>query len=138
MSDMNNMTAHQLIEMLTSGIRNLTLEIEEVDVKNKPHAASKAKQCYTNAYRYIDKHYAEHGTFVLGYYIMHDLPIEHAWVKVGTQHFDVTLTPNPGDTYVKVIEVPKEMLYAFISQEGHAPDLYSLNRFAGMSKNKKT
>jgi hypothetical protein len=48
----------------------------------------KAKQCFTNAYRI--SLFNEDVSYVEGIVLLGDIPIEHAWNKIGEIHFDVT------------------------------------------------
>lgn len=125
----------EMIGMMTSGLRHLDVDIEMVEVLHKSHSRSEKKQCYNNSYRFVSDHYSQHPKYVLGYVFLHgSIPIEHAWVSVNEHYFDVTLDPGNDDVYVKVVEVPEALLLDYINQQGHAPDLNSLNRFVGARK----
>ena len=120
-----------LLKVMTSNIKNLDLNIQHVVVKEKPHGRSQKKQCYNNSWRYIQDNLKDKAQYVLGYVFFRGLPIEHAWVRVGKQHYDVTLTPDENHIYYSVYEVPEEKLTAYVVAEGSAPDLYSLSKFKG-------
>lgn len=124
----------QLLAMMTSGLKNLDVGLKQVVVKHKPHKRSAKKECYNNSWRYIQDHYNEKAKYILGYLLYMGVPIEHAWVKVGTEHFDVTLDPKNDDEYWQVCEVPDDLLAQYVDVEGHAPDLYALNRFNAPKK----
>lgn len=125
--------AGEIIKMMTGNLHHLDVNVKHVIVKVKSHARSEKKQCYNNSWRYIQDNYKEDAQYILGYVIVHGIPIEHAWVKVGGQHFDVTLSDSDA-TYYEVVEVPQAQLDAYVEKEQHAPDLYSLNRFASKKK----
>ena len=118
----------ELLKLMTSNLKGLDIDIKHVVVKAKPHGRSQKKQCYNNSWRYIQDH---EGVYVLGYVFFRGLPIEHAWVRIGKQHYDVTLTPDDDHIYYSVYEVPEEKLNAYVVANGSAPDLYSLSRFKG-------
>lgn len=114
--------------MITSGLK-LDLDVKHVVVKSKHFGRSAKKECYNNSWRYIQDNYKEKAKYILGYVFVHGVPIEHAWVKVGSQHFDVTLDDAEKSTYYQVIEVPDDLLSEYVDKSHYAPDLYSLNRF---------
>mgnify|MGYP003576831144 CR=1 FL=1 len=127
-----------IINHMVSNLHYLGTKVEEVKVKYKKHPQSQPKQCFNNAWRHVIDHPGS--TYVLGYYMyMGQIPIEHAWVKEGNGYLDVTLDEKKiksSDAYMKVIEVPRELLDEYVNAKQHAPDLFALNRFLG-DKSKK-
>lgn len=107
----------------------LTQTPEEVTVMIKKHAKSRMKACFNNASNYVLAH--KNCSYVLGYYLFHGLPIEHAWVRQGDFYLEITLNDHhEGDRYFKVIELSPEQLKeinAFNRQKG--PDFYAYSRF---------
>lgn len=126
------MDSMDLIRMMTSNIRHLDVNIQEVKVLHKPHPHAQQKDCFNNSFRAMGS--GDDDKYVLGYLLFNagdsEIPIEHAWVKQHGQYFDVTLDPKD-QKYISLVEIDIETLNDYASEEGHAPDLYSLNRFLG-------
>jgi len=118
-----------MISMVTQGIRFVELDPKEVEVKFKKHQHAKQKDCFNNAFRHLSDH--PHAKFVFGYVFYHGIPIEHAWVKEGTVHYDVTLDPKGQDGYVSLVEYDFNEVMEFVDAFGHAPSLFDMNRFLG-------
>lgn len=124
--------------MMSSQLRYLDVDIKEVKVGYKPHKKSKQKDCYNNAYRELTDHLSPDSRYVLGY-LMHasgdqHIPIEHAFVFDGNSYWDVTLDPRPEDEYISLVELTMGEVMDFVNENGHAPDLYAMNRFNGTKK----
>jgi hypothetical protein len=107
--------------------------VEQVTVNYLEFDRSEPKDCYNNAFRFISDNWSHDITYILGYTLVHGIPIQHAWVKVDGQHLDVTLDPGT-NLYFKVIEVSKVHLLAYVNDHHHAPDLYDINRFSRRGK----
>ena len=128
------MNTLDLIKMMTSNLKHLDVNLQEVKVKDAGSGRGTPKNCFNNAYlrRQGDDLY------VLGY-LLHStgdqhIPIEHAWIKRGDEYIDVTIKVREEDSYVSVVELTYEDIEGYVGQYGHAPDLYSINRFVGDKK----
>ena len=116
-----------MVKMVSQGIRHLTLDIKEVDVKFKKMAGTQKKQCFNNAFKALTGH--PDSKYVLGYVFLHSIPIEHAWVKEGDTYYDVTLDPAKQHGYVSVAEFSLDEIMPYVDKHGHSPSLYDINRF---------
>lgn len=132
------MNSIELVTMMSAQLRYLDVDIKEVVVRHKTHPQSRQKDCYNNSWRELSDHQTDESRYVLGY-LMHlagssHIPIEHAFIKHGKDYFDVTIDPKPGDEYISLVELVWDDVMAFVDKFGHAPDLYSMNRFMGTRK----
>lgn len=123
----NLLESPNLVTVMTQGIKNLALDIKLVKPDYLKMPGAKAKNCFNNAYRYVMAH--PESRYILGYALIHGVPIEHAWVRSGDQHIDVTLDPEKMEQYYEVLEVYPNTLLRYVVKNSHAPDLFSLNRF---------
>ena len=128
-----NKESTNLINMLTSRLSHLEVNIKEIPVSSIPYSRSIKKECFNNCYRYLMDTYQSGSTYILGYVLIHGVPIEHAWVKTADGYYDVTLS-QPNLVYIAVTEVSLDLLTHFVSEKGHSPDLCELNRFQGRKK----
>ena len=125
-----SMDADSIIKMMTQGIRNVNLDIKELNnVKFKKQSGSQKKQCFNNSFKAMTGH--PNSKYVLGYVMYKGIPIEHAWIKEGEQYFDVTLDPKQQDGYVSVYESDFDSISEYVDKYQSAPSLYDLNRFFG-------
>lgn len=93
-----------------------------------PYRRAIPKQCYNNAYRFISDNTSSPYKYVLGYYFLNgSIPIEHAWVKIGKKHFDVTLKSISGDCfYVELESLALDELYEFVAVHKYPPSMFDL------------
>lgn len=95
---------------------------ELVDVKIRPYSKSKAKNCFRNAASYVINTIGS--SYILGYYVFHDVPIEHAWVY-DDGYYDVTLKKAEGQ-YYKLVQLEfKDLVIALNKNHNYDIDLYS-------------
>lgn len=122
----------EFIRMMTRGLVHLDLNVQPAHVKTARNPAARPKACFNNAYLYLlGKSRSDEDRYVLGYTFVRGIPIEHAWVKVGGQQYDVTLEAERQDGYAEVVQVPLDVIVAFVAKHEFAPSLYDLNRFMG-------
>lgn len=121
-----------LVKMVTQGIKHVKVEPKEVDVKFKKVVGAQKKQCFNNAFKALTGH--PDSKYVLGYVFLHNIPIEHAWIKEGDIYYDVTLDPAKQHGYVSVSEFSMSDIMSYVDKHGHSPSLYDLNRFKGSEK----
>lgn len=124
-----NSSPEAIIKMMTSGLKNLDIKIKHVGVEFSLHARARPKECFNNAYKYVADNFDKSPIYILGFIFYRGIPIEHAWVKDGNRHIDVTINTEDNE-YFKVVEVPTDLLLAYVGEKMHAPDLQHLNRFA--------
>ena len=116
-----------LVKMVTQGIKRVKVDPKEVDVKFKKMVGAQKKQCFNNAFKALTGH--PDSKYVLGYVFLHNIPIEHAWVKEGDTYYDVTLDPEKQHGYVSVSEFSLDDIMPYVDKHGHSPSLYDINRF---------
>lgn len=116
-----------MVKMVTQGIKHVKTEPKEVEVKFKKIAGAQKKQCFNNAFKTLSGH--PDYKYVLGYVFLHNIPIEHAWIKEGDTYFDVTLDPTKNQAYVSVSEFSLNDIMPYVDKHGHSPSLYDINRF---------
>lgn len=116
-----------LVRMVTQGIRHIELDVKEVNVKFKKMVGAQKKQCFNNAFKALSGH--PESKYVLGYVFLHNVPIEHAWIKEGDTYYDVTLDPAKQHGYVSVSEFSLDDIMPYVDKHGHSPSLYDINRF---------
>ena len=117
-----------LVKLLTTNFKNIEVKPELVEPTYKHSIQSQPKDCFNNAFREL---IGQPGTtYILGYVFLHEVPIEHAWIKHKDQHFDVTFPPEDNHTYISIIELKLAELMPFIEKHGFSPSLYDLNRFS--------
>jgi hypothetical protein len=116
-----------LVKLLTQNIKNLEVKPELVKPAYKYSSQSEPKDCFNNAFREMSTNIG--ATYILGYVFLHELPIEHAWIKHKDQHFDVTFPPEEQHTYFSVYELSLKDLMPFIEKHGYSPSIFDLNRF---------
>jgi hypothetical protein len=124
----SSLNSNDIISMLVENLKNLRVQVEEVEIKYKPYHSSVAKDCYNNCFRYMSNEFTSRVQYILGYIVIHGVPIEHAWVEIDGTHYDVTIKPQESK-YYKVMTVCGGDLFAFVNTKHHAPDLFALNRF---------
>lgn len=123
-----------LVKMMTQQLRFLEIDLKEVNVEYRKSAMSRKKECFNNSFKALSGH--PDSLYVLGYVFLHNIPIEHAWIKEGDRYFDVTLDPEKQHGYVSVVEIPFDKVMEYIDKHSSAPSLYDLNRFYGMKREK--
>jgi hypothetical protein len=109
---------------------NKNFKAEEVQVTSKKWKKSVMKECFNNSYRYIllNDDVTE-SKYVLGYVLVHGIPLEHAWVHTAEGHVDVTLeTAGHITGYIKVTELPFKEVCKFVNKHKFAPSLYDVVR----------
>jgi hypothetical protein len=121
------------VTMLSQNLKNLPVDIKEVTVKKKAFAQSAPKQCFNNSFSYILNNESTNSLYVLGYVFIHNIPIEHCFIKQHNEYYDVTLDPKKQDGYVSVAEIPFDSVMRFVNEHEFAPSLYDLNRFIGQN-----
>jgi hypothetical protein len=110
--------------------RNIDANLSKVTVTHTKSKFNSPKSCFYNAQRLaLSKPGAK---YVLGFYLFGGIPLEHAWVKIGTEYMDSTLEPHEGITseYYSVVELDQHQLKQLIAKigDGHV-DLYNVNRY---------
>lgn len=86
-------------------------------------AWSAPKRCFENAYHYASS--TPGAIYVLGQYVIHGIPVEHAWVKDGDRYLDVTLKERkPNDRFFVLFELDELALFSAVLRCGIAPNLY--------------
>ena len=118
-----------LVKMVTQGIKHVSVKPNEVEVQFKKIAGAQKKQCFNNAFKALAGH--PDSKYVLGYVFLHNIPIEHAWIKEGDTYFDVTLDPAKQHGYVSVAEFSLAEIMPYVDKHHHSPSLYDINRFEG-------
>ena len=79
--------------------------------------------CFYNAQRFAQSK----GFYVLGFIIIHSIPVEHAWVSDGIHYFDST--PVKSDAYYQVSIISVKNLNHLVSKLGDGyVDLYGVNK----------
>jgi hypothetical protein len=99
---------------------------ETVNVEYAAHPGARAKDCYNNAYRYMLHDGQDGMKYVLGFVLVHDIPVEHAWIRKGDRYIDPTLQ---GAEYIKVVEFDEAVILKFVVKHHHAPTLYDATKF---------
>ena len=107
----------------------LRTEIKPVDVVHMPYAAARAKQCFSNAYKYVHDNHLDDAKLVYGYVIIAGvIPVEHMWVAMTragkTEYVDPTLKEG---VYYSVYEASLKEVEAYVDAKGCVPDLRELN-----------
>ena len=72
--------------------------------------------------------------YVIGFYLFHGIPIEHAWVNTPTGYVDSTLDDDPeeGHLYYSVYEIDSGDLSKYVTALGDGCiTLSDLNRYLG-------
>jgi hypothetical protein len=121
-----------VVKMVTQGIRHVVLNPKNVDVEFKKISGAQKKQCFNNAFKSLSVH--PDSKYVLGYVFLHNIPIEHAWIKEGDKYFDVTLDPTKHEGYISVAEFSFDEVMEYVDKHSSAPSLYDINRFLGNKK----
>jgi hypothetical protein len=113
----------RLIALMTQNcIVELSPEILE-DVKLLSYDRAVRNQCYSNAGTYVSLD--ERARYVLGYYCVFGIPLEHAWVEIEGQHYDVTLKKVEEDSvYVKLIILDRNEMIENAIESNYFPDLF--------------
>lgn len=131
------MNAKDLVVMVSSGY-HLPSQPKKVDVAHVASKFNKPKQCFDNAYRYLDSLPVNTTDcqYVLGFLLFRGIPVEHAWVKVDGQYFDPTLTSHSDHEYYSLAELEFMELIDVAAMCGCAPSIYDYSRW--LRKNPKT
>jgi len=105
---------------------HLDTKPELVNVKAKHFAKSQPKSCFRNAITYVLNHVE--ANYVLGFNILHGVPIEHAWVHEADGYYDVTVPEVKGD-YYKLVEIPIGKLIKLVHENNYIDiDLYTYSK----------
>ena len=124
-----------LVKMVTQGIKHVGVKPNEVEVQFKKITGAQKKQCFNNAFKALAGH--PDSKYVLGYVFLHNIPIEHAWIKEGDVYYDVTLDPAKQHGYISVSEFSLNDIMLYVDKYGHAPSLFDINRFNANKKGDK-
>lgn len=125
-----------LVKVMSQGY-NLPSQPKKVDVAHVASKFNKPKQCFDNAYHYLDSLPTNitDCQYVIGLMLFRGIPVEHAWVKVNGQYFDPTLTSHADHEYYSLAELDFMELIDVAATCG-APSLYDYSRW--LRKNPKT
>ena len=81
------------------------------------------KQCWRNSFKVVIENYGKDIIYVEGFVKMHgiNLPIEHAWNRIGDIYFDVTseIRGVKYEEYISVIELNEEQIWEYADKTGH-------------------
>ena len=126
-----------LVKVMSQGY-NLPSQPKKVDVAHVASKFNKPKQCFDNAYHYLDSLPTNitDCQYVIGLMLFRGIPVEHAWVKVNGQYFDPTLTSHSDHEYYSLAELDFMELVDVAATCGCAPSLYDYSRW--LRKNPKT
>ena len=117
-----------MVKMLASQYGMRASKIEDIAFKKAP--SSKPKQCFDNARKYDLSN--PDSTYVIGYLLHRGaIPIEHAWVKDGGKHYDVTIKDILElDEYWALVEIPYDELHDMMINKGmSSPALYDYAKY---------
>lgn len=101
------------IKMICGMYHQLTsiLDPEIINVSGKSYKKSSPKACFANSEQYVDNH---DSIYVLGFLLFQGIPIEHAWIREGSEYYDVTLGgTSDTEVYVKCIEISSSDLASY-------------------------
>lgn len=115
-----------IVQILTQNFRNIKSQPKLVDVSFKILKNAKQKDCFNNAFKAQSLN--SRAIYVLGYAFIHNIPIEHAWIKEDDNYFDVTFPPEKYQ-YVSVVELSLDEIFPFVEQGMFAPTLYEWNNY---------
>jgi hypothetical protein len=117
----------EIVRVLTNHLTNLTLKPALVEVKYKPLQGSIPKNCFNNAFRALS--FDSNALYVLGYVFVHNIPIEHCWIKSMDTYYDITFPPGEDHIYISVMELTLNEIFPYVEKNMTSPNLYDLNRF---------
>jgi hypothetical protein len=131
------MDSLELVKVMSQGY-NLPSQPKKVDVAHVTSKYNTPKQCFDNAYHYLDALPTNitDCKYVIGFMLFRGIPVEHAWVKVGDQYLDPTLTSNADHEYFSLAELDFMELIDVAAMCGCAPSIYDYSRW--LRKNPKT
>jgi hypothetical protein len=98
---------------------------KEIKVSKTPKGINKGipvkRECYKNAFKVVSDNYTHNIMYVEGYVIFHDIPIEHAWNKIGDIYFDVTAELNKSvySEYISITEIGYDKIHEYAYKTGH-------------------
>ena len=119
-----------LITTLTQSFRYMKVNPQIVEVRYQPFKNSIKKQCYNNSFRYLTQEHGNDVRYIMGYLFLYKtIPIDHAFVRVGTEYLEITVKPGPDDIHVSLVEITRQELLDYVVDNNHAPDLFSYNRW---------
>ena len=80
----------------------------------------KSKECYKNAFKIVDENWDKDILYVEGLIMMHGIPIDHAWNKIGDIYFDITanITGIKHEEYTSIIELPADKIWEYANDSG--------------------
>lgn len=120
------MDAIQFLQHLASQYHTKPLLVTNIKTKY----FGKPKQCFNNSFRYLMLEQPQ-GKYILGYIIFKGVPIEHAWVKVGNQNYDVTLKDTSDIDYYQFFELDFELVSKYVKKLKFAPSIYDYVKGGG-------
>ena len=132
------MKALDFVKMMVANYHHLRVDVKRVQVTSQVHPRSEQNRCFNNAFKVLLHEAAgEQSKYVLGFLMTQDgCPIEHAWVKRGAKHVDVTLSDKiiANHTFISVAEFSFMEVAKYVSEKHYAPGLYEMDRFIQMPK----
>jgi len=60
------------------------------------------KNCFNNSFKALTFNLS--AKYVLGYIFVHNIPIEHCWIREDDTHYDITINPTLNNQYFFVSE----------------------------------
>lgn len=110
----------KIVEFIAEQYGTTATEVE-AEISHQPWAVH--KRCFENAYHYASN--TPGAVYVLGQYVIHGMPVEHAWVKDGDKHLEITLKGRtPNDRFFVLFELDEIALASAVIRCGQAPNLY--------------
>jgi hypothetical protein len=78
------------------------------------------KECFRNAYDIVQDNYSKDVKYVEGIILFQNIPIEHAWNKLGDIYFDVTseIKGYKYEEYISIVEIDASELMNYAEQTG--------------------
>lgn len=120
------------VRMIAGMYRNLDINVQEVTVIHTKSRYNRMKNCFYNSEMLVKKGKAP--IYVLGFVIVHGVPLEHAWIKnTAGEYFDPTINVPEQYTYYSCFELSHDELLAQIARIKTQPgyiDLATLNRYS--------
>lgn len=117
-----------VIELLLKQYKHLPTDTKEVSVSYRYEKWSKQKSCFNNVFKALN--FNANIIYVLGFTFIHDVPVEHAWLKEDGNYFDITFETE-NHTYISVVEFTLNDIYPFVEKYMLVPCLYDMNKFLG-------
>jgi hypothetical protein len=119
------------IHMIAGMYKNLNINVQQVYIQHIKSRYNGMKNCFYNAEMTVKKN--KTAKYVLGFIIVHGVPLEHAWIKLASgDYIDTTINTPEKYSYYSCLELTNDELLNQIKHTKSKPgyiDLSVLNRY---------